>query len=48
VVNVMREIGMLNKRQRKGYKISTFVARQSGWVRLAESGFVSHVSHRLF
>lgn len=44
VINVMREIGMLNKRQRKGHKISKFVARQSGWVRATESGFVSHVA----
>jgi predicted deacylase len=44
VINVMREIGMLNKRQRKGHKISQFVARQSGWVRATESGFVSHVA----
>ena len=44
IINVMREIGMLNKRQRKGHKISKFVARQSGWVRATESGFVSHVA----
>ena len=44
VVNVMREIGMLNKRQRKGHKISKFVARQSGWVRATESGFVNHAA----
>ena len=40
----MREVGMLNKRQRKGHKISKFVARQSGWVRATESGFVSHIA----
>jgi predicted deacylase len=42
VVNVMREIGMLNKR--KSCKTSKFVARPSGWVRATESGFVSHVA----
>lgn len=44
VVNVMREIGMLSKRQRKGHKISKFIARQSGWVRATESGFVNHTA----
>jgi predicted deacylase len=44
IINVMREVGMLNKRQRKWHKISKFVARQSGWVRATESGFVSHIA----
>ena len=44
VVNVVREIGMLNRRQRKGYKISRFMPRQSAWVRATESGLVSHVA----
>lgn len=45
VINVMREIGMLNKRQsKKGHNIEPFVARQSGWVRAHESGFVHHVA----
>lgn len=42
VINVMREIGMLNKRKRQGHTINKFIARQSGWVRATESGFVSH------
>lgn len=44
VINVMREIGMLNKRKRQGHKIAKFVARQSGWVRATESGFVNHAA----
>lgn len=44
IVNVMREIGMLKKRTRKGHTIERFVARQSGWVRGNESGFVTHVA----
>lgn len=44
IINVMRHIGMLNKIQRKGPNIKLFVAKQSGWVRANESGFVVHVS----
>lgn len=44
IINVMREIGMLNKRTRKGHKIERFVARQNAWVRANESGFVNHVA----
>ncbi len=44
IINVMREIGMLKKRARKGHAISKFIARQSGWVRATESGFVRHVA----
>jgi predicted deacylase len=44
IINVMREIGMLNPHSRKGHKIERFVARQSAWVRANESGFVNHVA----
>ena len=44
IINVMREIGMLNKRQRLGKQVKLFIARQSGWVRASESGFVNHVA----
>lgn len=44
IINVMRHIGMLNKVKRKGPNIKLFVAKQSGWVRANESGFVVHVS----
>lgn len=45
IVNIMREIGMLNKSNRKkGHDIEPFIARQSGWVRAHESGFVHHVA----
>jgi predicted deacylase len=44
IINVMRHIGMLNKTQRKGREIKMFVARQSGWVRANESGFIVHVA----
>ncbi|WP_158969702.1 succinylglutamate desuccinylase/aspartoacylase family protein [Paraglaciecola sp. L3A3] len=44
IINVMREIGMLSNRKRQGHKITQFIARQSGWVRASESGFVSHVA----
>ncbi|MBT0586464.1 succinylglutamate desuccinylase/aspartoacylase family protein [Alteromonas oceanisediminis] len=44
IINVMRHIGMLNKRSTKDHDIKRFVARQSGWVRATESGFVHHVS----
>mgnify|MGYP000162126744 CR=1 FL=1 len=42
IISVMRQIGMLNKTKAKGRKIQPFVARQSGWVRANESGFVTH------
>lgn len=42
IINVMREIGMMNKRKRKGREIRHFVARQSGWVRATESGFLNY------
>tara|TARA_R110002167_G_scaffold286283_1_gene491267 strand:- start:2965 stop:3999 length:1035 start_codon:yes stop_codon:yes gene_type:complete len=45
VINVMREVGMLNKRKlSKEHDIQPFIARQSGWVRATESGFVNHVA----
>lgn len=45
VINVMREIDMLNQsRARKEHNIEPFVAKQSGWVRANESGFVHHVA----
>ncbi|MFT2091315.1 succinylglutamate desuccinylase/aspartoacylase family protein [Paraglaciecola sp. 2405UD69-4] len=44
IINVMRHVGMLNKRARKGHEISRFIARQSGWVRATESGFVNHIA----
>jgi predicted deacylase len=44
IINVMRHVGMLNKTKPKGRETKMFVARQSGWVRANESGFVVHVS----
>lgn len=44
IINVMRNIGMLNKSRSKGHNIEPFVARQSGWVRASESGLVNHIS----
>lgn len=44
IINVMRHIGMLNKTTSKGRQIKMFVARQSGWVRANESGFIVHVA----
>ncbi|XOV80620.1 MAG: succinylglutamate desuccinylase/aspartoacylase family protein [Aestuariibacter sp.] len=43
IINVMRQIGMLNKSRAKS-EIKQFIAKQSGWVRANESGFVNHVS----
>ncbi|GAB5381929.1 MAG: succinylglutamate desuccinylase/aspartoacylase family protein [Aliiglaciecola sp.] len=43
IINVMREVGMLNKRNsKKGHAIEPFIANQSGWIRAHESGFVHH------
>jgi predicted deacylase len=42
IIKVMRNIGMLNKTKAIGHSIKPFVARQSGWVRANESGFVMH------
>jgi predicted deacylase len=42
IIRVMRNVGMLNKVKSKGHSIKPFVARQSGWVRANESGFILH------
>lgn len=42
ILKVMRNVGMLNKTKSLGHRIKPFVARQSGWVRANESGFVVH------
>lgn len=42
VLNVMRFLGMIRKVKAKTKTIEPFVARQSGWVRANESGFVCH------
>lgn len=44
IINTMRHLGMLNKGRTKGHSIKRFVARQSGWVRSPESGFVTHLA----
>ncbi|MEG3766062.1 succinylglutamate desuccinylase/aspartoacylase family protein [Alteromonas sp. 14N.309.X.WAT.G.H12] len=44
VINTMRHVGMLNKSRAKGHDIKRFIARESGWVRAAESGFVRHLA----
>jgi len=43
IVNVMRHMGMLNKRKR-ATTYTPFIANQSGWVRATESGFVNHIA----
>ncbi len=43
VINVMRHLGMLARRRSKPSMVEPFVARQSGWVRATDSGFVTHV-----
>ena len=47
IINTMRHLGMLNKSRSKGHSIERFIARQSGWVRAPESGFVTHLHSRL-
>ena len=48
IINTMRHLGMLNKSRSKtsskGHSIERFIARQSGWVRAPESGFVTHLA----
>ncbi len=44
VVNTMRHLGMLNKSRSKGHDIKRYIARESGWVRASESGFVNHLA----
>ncbi len=45
IINVMRHLNMLKKRVSKKTDIEPFVARESGWVRSPESGFVSHIKN---
>ncbi len=42
VLNIMRALNMLKQTKRKVRLAEPFVARQSGWVRAPESGFVTH------
>lgn len=42
ITNVMRHLGMLPKARTKKGPIEPFVARNSGWVRAPDSGFVIH------
>lgn len=44
IINTMRHLGMLNKSRTKGHNIKRFIARQSGWVRATDSGFVKHIA----
>lgn len=45
IINVMRHLGMLNKStSKKEHKVKPFIARESGWVRAPESGFVTHAA----
>lgn len=44
IINTMRHVGMLNKSRAKGHDIQRFIARESGWVRAPESGFVRHLA----
>ena len=44
IINTMRHLGMLNKSRAKGHNIAQFIARQSGWIRATESGFVTHIA----
>ncbi len=45
IINVMRHLGMLNKSSSKQeHKVKPFIARESGWVRAPESGFVTHAA----
>lgn len=45
ILNVMRHLGMISKGRSRANTVEPFVARQSGWVRANESGFVSHEKH---
>jgi len=42
IINVMRHLEMLSKRSSKKPPIKPFIARESGWVRAPDSGFVMH------
>ncbi|QJR82847.1 succinylglutamate desuccinylase/aspartoacylase family protein [Alteromonas pelagimontana] len=44
IINTMRHLNMLNKSHSKGHDIQRFIARESGWVRAPESGFVTHLA----
>ncbi|BFT31532.1 succinylglutamate desuccinylase/aspartoacylase family protein [Alteromonas sp. D210916BOD_24] len=48
IINTMRHLGMLSKSRskpsRKAHEIKQFIARQSGWVRASDSGFVTHLA----
>lgn len=43
IVNVMRHLGMLPTVRKRAHVIEPYVARQSGWVRATDSGFVNHL-----
>ena len=42
IINVMRHLALLPPRRSRKPPVEPFVARQSGWVRATDSGFVSH------
>ncbi|NVJ48921.1 MAG: succinylglutamate desuccinylase/aspartoacylase family protein [Gammaproteobacteria bacterium] len=42
IISVMRHLDMLSKRQSKKPPIKPFIARETGWVRATDSGFVTH------
>ncbi len=42
ILNVMRHLGMLMKSRKKRTLVEPFVARQTGWIRASDSGFVHH------
>lgn len=42
ITNVLRHLGMLPKLRSKKAPVEPFVARNSGWVRASDSGFVIH------
>jgi hypothetical protein len=43
IINVMRHLGMLTRRATQKPTIEPYVAKESGWVRAPDSGFVSHL-----
>ncbi|GLQ31745.1 succinylglutamate desuccinylase/aspartoacylase family protein [Litoribrevibacter albus] len=43
ILNVMRHLGMVAKSRKKSASVEPFVARQTGWVRATDSGFVHHL-----
>ncbi len=45
IINVMRHLEMLSKRATQKPLVEPYVAKESGWVRSPESGFVSHQRH---